>query len=168
MSPAQLLLGFRAWLALLSFWPLLSSQQSLALEPVPQASDTRPTPFLRLRDATLSYNGPDAACTNLTEIRIGWFGPYDAAQSVSPRSGASSSPRVEAEADAAVGMWHAANMAVQEANSQGGLGGLPFQLVPCWTRDPWGSGIALLTRMIYDQQPLAILGSVDSATTPAG
>ena len=31
--------------------------------------------------------------------------------------------------------------------------------------DPWGTGVSQLTRMVYDEQPLALLGSVDSATT---
>ena len=113
------------------------------------------SPFLRLREATLGYHGLEGDFTNLTEIRIGWFGPHDATNHLG--------------ADA----WWAANLAVQEANAQIsdlGLGTsdsrrLPFRLVPRWAVDPWGTGVSQLTRMVYDEQPLALLGSVDSAST---
>jgi branched-chain amino acid transport system substrate-binding protein len=107
-----------------------------------------PTPFFRLRDATLAYNGPEDDITNLTDVRIGWFGPHDATNHL------------------AADMWWAANLAVQEANARTlDYNHLPFRLVPCWTADPWGSGISQLTRMLYEEQPLALLGSVDSAST---
>lgn len=38
-------------------------------------------------------------------------------------------------------------------------------LVPCWADDPWKAGVSLLTRAIYQVSPLAVLGSVDSAST---
>ena len=113
------------------------------------------SPFLRLREATLGYHGLEGDFTNLTEIRIGWFGPHDATNHLG--------------ADA----WWAANFAVQEANAQSSESGLrtsgfhylPFRLVPRWAVDPWGSGVSQLVRMVYDEQPLALLGSVDSAST---
>ena len=43
--------------------------------------------------------------------------------------------------------------------------GSSVSLVACWTADPWKSGAALLTRMVIQHKPLAILGSVDSAST---
>lgn len=112
-----------------------------------------PEPFLRLGDATLGYTGPDDGFTNLTEGRIGWFGPSDGTNRL------------------AADMWWAANLAVREANEQGGCAEnpewsrVPFRLVPRWAVDPWGTGISQLTRMVYEEQPLALLGSVDSATT---
>ena len=162
-----------------------------------------PNRFFRHRDATLAYTGPESDFTNLTEMRIGWFGPHDATNHLG--------------ADA----WWAANLAVQEANEQGGYtphaqsskaghaqaergvyttspparkggagrdpsssdnsdlkrledcapstsagaNGMQFRLVPRWAVDPWGTGISQLTRMIYDEQPLAVIGSVDSAST---
>ena len=42
---------------------------------------------------------------------------------------------------------------------------LPLRLAPRWAADPWGTGVSHLTRMVYDEQPLALLGSVDSAST---
>jgi branched-chain amino acid transport system substrate-binding protein len=117
-------------------------------------SDARAAePFLRLREATLGYHGPDDELTNLTEIRIGWFGPTNLND---PLTG---------------DLWWAANFAIHEANEQGGclwnseLRSLPFRLIPRWAVDPWGTGVSQLTRMVYDEQPLALLGSVDSATT---
>ena len=70
-------------------------------------------------------------------------------------------------------LWWAANLAVQEANARTSDFGprtsdflrLPFRLVARWAVDPWGTGVSQLTRMVYDEQPLALLGSVDSATT---
>ncbi len=104
-------------------------------------------PYRNLRDAALEYHGPEGALTNLNEIRIGWFGPTN----VDDAAGG--------------GMWWAARLAVQEANDRGGVHGRQCRLVPCWAADPWGSGVSRLTRMVYNEQPVALLGSVDSAST---
>ena len=107
-------------------------------------------PFLRFRDATLGYTGPErdqAEPPNLKEVKIGWFGPYDTTN------------------HSAVDLWWAANLAIQQANEQGGCQGLPFRLVPRWAVDPWGTGVSQLTRMIYNEEPVAVIGSVDSPTT---
>jgi branched-chain amino acid transport system substrate-binding protein len=121
-----------------------------------QSAEECPTPDRpRLRDTTLAYNGPSADLTNLTEIRIGWFGP--------------SNPDDPLTGD----LWWSATLAVEEANIQASdsrlpasdFSHLPFRLVPRWTVDPWGTGISQFVRMVYDEQPLALLGSVDSATT---
>jgi branched-chain amino acid transport system substrate-binding protein len=45
------------------------------------------------------------------------------------------------------------------------FGRLPCRLIPRWAVDPWGTGVSQLTRMVYDEQPLALIGSVDSAST---
>ncbi len=111
------------------------------------SAQTSPTPFLNHRARTLEYPGSDIEFTNLTEIRIGWFGPHESTNGWG--------------AD----MWWAASVAIQEANEQGGYHGLPFRLIPRWAVNPWGTGVSHLTRMVYDEQPLAVLGSVDSATT---
>jgi branched-chain amino acid transport system substrate-binding protein len=116
-------------------------------------NSVRDTPFLRLREATLEYHGAEDELTNLTEIRIGWFGPTNADES--------------SNGD----LWRAASLAVREANQSravkpgASFAALPFRLVPRWALDPWGTGISQLSRMVYDEQPLALLGSVDSATT---
>ena len=158
-----------------------------------------PEPFRRLRESTLTYQGTDTDFTNLTEIRIGWFGPTNLDD---PLNG---------------DLWWAANFAIKEANALASADGsarsadlqsavsrisnpqdarnlstpriftslaesnsaiqqtaslryeefarLPVRLIPRWAVDPWGTGVSQLTRMVYEEQPLALLGSVDSATT---
>ena len=81
-----------AALLCLGFLPSTSAAQSADQNPEPR----RP----RLRDTTLGYNGPSDDFTNLTEIRIGWFGPSNLDD---PLTG---------------DLWWAANLAVQEANTQ--------------------------------------------------
>lgn len=101
----------------------------------------------------MSYNGPSEDYANLTEIRIGWFAPSDPAD---PEHG---------------DFWWAADLAVREANTSrtdaapGSFDALPIRLVPRWAPDPWRAGVSLLTRMVYDEPPLAIVGSIDSAST---
>ncbi len=91
--------------------------------------------------------------THRAEIRIGWFGPTNLND---PLTG---------------DLWWAANCALQEANRQAppavgtGAASPPLRLVPRWAVDPWGTGVSQLARMVYEEQPLALLGSVDSAST---
>jgi len=151
-SPSSVVAWKSAMLVLL--WLLTFASGLSAAEPA-NPSPASVTPFRRLRDTTLDYHGSEADFTNLTEIRIGWFGPTNVDD---PLTG---------------DLWWSANLAVQEANAQtwdaglrtSGLPPLPFRLVPRWAVDPWGTGVSQLTRMVYDEQPLALLGSVDSATT---
>lgn len=151
-SPYQC--GFRLQMILVAFGVFAFGHWAAAAQPDTSQS-TAAAPFSRLRETTLEYNGPSDDIPNLTEIRIGWFGPTDASD---PKNG---------------GLWWAANLAIEEANGRittseppsADFARLPFRLVPRWTADPWGSGITLLTRMVFDEQPLALLGSVDSATT---
>jgi branched-chain amino acid transport system substrate-binding protein len=150
------------------------------------------TPFRRLREATLGYHGSEIDLTNLTEIRVGWFGPTNLSDPVNGD------------------LWWAANLAIREVNEQSksppergvhaaspsgvssvsadpktlsssapkrsegcapaasdkpSFQSLPFRLVPRWAVDPWGTGVSQLARMVYEEQPLAVLGSVDSAST---
>ena len=120
-----------------------------------------PEPYANLRDAELGYHGASEDFVGLTELRLGWFGPSD--------------PEDPLTGD----IWWAANLAIEEANTarpEGApsqpiadrpspLAPLPFRLLPRWSVDPWGTGVSQLTRMVYDEQPLALLGSIDSATT---
>ena len=114
-------------------------------------------PYLRLRETALGYHGSESDITHLTEIRIGWFGPTNAAD------------RLTGD------LWWAANLAVNEANESNGSPNLfgpdvdflrlPVRLVARWGVDPWGTGVSQLARMVFDEQPLALLGSIDSAST---
>ena len=103
-------------------------------------------PFFEARSQEAVYAGPGRETPppeDLEEIKIGWFGPDDGQH---PTAGL---------------MWQAATLAVEEANSAGGLHGVPFRLVPCWSENPWGTGVKDVTRLIYDQGVWAIVGAPD-------
>jgi branched-chain amino acid transport system substrate-binding protein len=128
----------------------------LAQLPLLQAA---PEPNANLREAELAYHGPSEDFENLTELRLGWFGPSDVND---PLTG---------------DLWFAATLAIEEANAERSSeetpsptaarpsAPLPFRLIPRWAVDPWGTGVSQLTRMVYEEQPLALLGSIDSAST---
>jgi len=103
---------------------------------------------------------------NLTEVRIGFFGP------------------IEHTPDAIYGqrMLHGAQLAVEEANARGGYGGKPFRLMEHndydnWQAkavygedrptDPtiWGSASNEVVKMVYDDRDWAIFGSISSEST---
>src|SRR5579872_6912967 len=103
---------------------------------------------------------------NLTEVRIGFFGP------------------IEHTPDQAFGqrMLHGAQLAIEEANAQGGYGGKPFRLMlhndyDNWQAkavygddrptDPtiWGSPSNEAVKMVYDDEDWAIFGSINSEST---
>src|SRR5579863_4435459 len=103
---------------------------------------------------------------NLTEIRIGFFGP------------------IEHSPEKAFGlrMLHGAQLAVEEANGRGGYGGTPFKLMlhndyDNWQAktvygddrptDPgiWGSPSDETVKMVYDDRDWAIFGSISSEST---
>ncbi len=135
----------------------LSAAEPLSL---PQAAPPC-TPFLNHRQASLDYHGPAEDMPASGEIRIAWFGPTDDSHALG--------------AD----MWCAANLAIEEANAASapsealssgvapGAGSRceSFRLIPRWAENPWGTGVSQLARMIYEEEPIAVLGSVDSSTT---
>lgn len=103
---------------------------------------------------------------DISEVRIGFFGP------------------IEHTPDQVFGqrMLHGAQLAVEEANAQGGYGGKPFKLMlhndyDNWQAkavygedrptDPtiWGSPSNEAVKMIYDDQDWAIFGSINSEST---
>jgi len=116
---------------------------------------------------TYSGAGRDLpAPTDLTEVRIGFFGP------------------VEPHPQQVFGlrMLHGAQLAVEEANSRGGYGGKPFRLMlhndyDNWQAntvygddrptDPaiWGSASNEVVKMVYDDKDWAIFGSISSEST---
>lgn len=107
-------------------------------------------PFFDRRELPLEYAGPGreaAEPKDLTEVRIGYFGPDDPAH---PDAG---------------DLWCAASLAIEEANRQGGYRGKPFRLVARWSENPWTGGAAQVTRMVYGDGVWALLGGIDSAST---
>jgi len=121
----------------------------LASENAPQEQPA-PQPFFRLREHRTEYAGPgreEPPADEVDEIRIGYFGPDDPAH---PEGGQ---------------MWLAARLAVEEANREGGYRGKPFRLVPAWSENPWGTGVAQVARMVYAERVWAIVGGIDGPST---
>jgi ABC-type branched-subunit amino acid transport system substrate-binding protein len=77
------------------------------------------------------------------EVRIGYFGPSDGDDD----------------------MFAAACLAIERANAAGGDEGTVYRLMPCWSEEPWGSGIKQVVRMVYEDDVCAIIGGVDGPTT---
>lgn len=118
--------------------------------PDPPIPTGRPEPESVLRERGVEYSGPgreDPLPEGLTEVGICWFGPDDPAN---PLGG---------------DLWVAASLAIEEANERGGYHGLPYRLIPAWSDDPWGTGVARLARALYEEQVWAIVGGMDGATT---
>jgi ABC-type branched-subunit amino acid transport system substrate-binding protein len=128
------------------------------------------TPYYEYYQDLIEYNGaareiPDPDLKSLSEIRIGFLAPlYD-------------------HPDQAPGnrMLNGANMAIDEANANGGYGGKPFRLVTHNDYDNWqlssaangvskdsaiwGSASNDAVRMIYDDKVWAMFGSISSEST---
>lgn len=95
------------------------------------------------------YHGPtfNLNVEALEEIPLGYFGPSDS---------------THAEGGTA---WLCAQKAIQKANQEGGLNGKPFRLVPAWSENPWGSGIAQVTRLAYVDHIWGLIGSINGHAT---
>jgi len=107
-----------------------------------------PRPFHRAGPA--EYVGPgreEPPPEGLQEVRLGYFGPN---RPDDPEGGAA---------------WQAAQLAIEEANAAGGYRGLPFRLVAAWSENPWGSGVAGVARLVYDEGVWAIVGGIDGPST---
>jgi len=103
------------------------------------------TPHADFRTHEAQYDGPgrEDLSPDVETVRIGWFGP---AEPNHPTAGL---------------MWCATTMAVEEANAAGGFNGKPFELLPRWSSNPWGTGIQQVTKLIYDDKVWAIAGAPD-------
>jgi branched-chain amino acid transport system substrate-binding protein len=134
---------------LLSLTSILSLIIAAGGEPVFSQKTLSP-PFFDARKNQSAYNGPgreDAEPTGLTEVRIGYFGPCDADH---PDGG---------------DIWLAVNLAIDEANAEGGYRGIPFRLIQAWSESPWSNGAGLVVRMAYVDKVWAIIGGIDGAST---
>ncbi|MFO7902572.1 MAG: ABC transporter substrate-binding protein [Planctomycetota bacterium] len=116
-----------------------------------EAADPSPkSPYFDARRQRTEYRGPEGprvALDQISEVRIGYFGPSDASDPIHGR------------------MWQAARAAVKRANEDGGYQGKPFRLLPVWSENPWGSGVKKLTQLVYEQNVWAIVGGVDGPST---
>lgn len=131
-----------SWLLLTCLAAALSCAANQAASELPAA---RSTPYLNLRQTTLEYRGPDEDVGQNGEIQIAWFAPTAATNALG--------------AD----VWWAANFAVEQANHRANT--LPFRLIPCWSAGPWGATATQLARLAYQERLLAVIGSLDSAST---
>jgi branched-chain amino acid transport system substrate-binding protein len=136
--------------ALLALAIVVSCCLVAGAEPPALQPSAEKTPFFDRRKLPLEYAGPGREAPDpkdLTEVRIGYFGPDDPAH---PEGG---------------DLWCAAVLAIEEANQQGGYHGKPFRLVARWSDNPWTGGAAHVTQMVYTEGVWAILGGIDSAST---
>ena len=107
-------------------------------------------PYFDARMHQPEYVGPAGervTADQLSEIRIGYFGPSDPQN---PLHGH---------------LWRAAQRAIEDANRVGGFEGKPFRLLPAWSDNPWGSGVTQVTQLAYRDRVWAIVGGVDGPTT---
>ncbi len=106
-------------------------------------------PYLDAREHQTEYLGPgrEAPAADVAELRVAYFGPGDADH---PEWG-----------DA----WRGAVLALEEVNAAGGVNGTPLRLLPAWAENPWNAGVTALTRLVYGENVLAIVGGVDGVTT---
>ncbi len=107
-------------------------------------------PFFDARTHQPAYVGPEgdrATADQLSEIRIGYFGPSDPQD---PLHG---------------NLWRAAQRAVEDANRAGGFFGKPFRLLPAWSENPWGSGVTQVAQLVYRDRVWAVVGGVDGPST---
>ncbi len=79
----------------------------------------------------------------LSEVKIGYFGPSDPDD---PLSG---------------DLWLAASLAIEELNRNNGYQGIPYRLIQGWSKNPWGTGISLVTRMVFEERVWALIAPVD-------
>jgi ABC-type branched-subunit amino acid transport system substrate-binding protein len=107
-------------------------------------------PHFDARSRQVEYAGPgreEPEPETPSEVLVAYFGPDD--------------PEYPEGGD----LWLASSFAVEEANRAGGYRGAPFRLVPVWSEDPWGTGVARLARAVYDDGVWAVIGSIDGAST---
>jgi branched-chain amino acid transport system substrate-binding protein len=107
-------------------------------------------PYFDARKEQMQYVGPgreEPEPADLREVAIGYFGPSDPAH---------------AEGE---DIWRAVNLAIEEANAEGGYRGLPLRVIPAWSENPWGTGVSKLVRLVYFDKVWAIIGGIDGPST---
>lgn len=105
--------------------------------------------------STLDYKGAardrsDVDLTTLKTVNIGFLGPLDANNLDAPYG---------------VAMLHGSQLAIEEANARGGYRGKPFALHVHDDLPLWGASSMAIVDMVYKDRDVAMLGSVDSAST---
>ena len=117
------------------------------LAPLPVWPETPPDFAARARTSRYAGPGRDLAePEQVTQVMLGYFGPH--------RPGSFDRD-----------LWLAAQLAIADVNAKGGYRNTPFQLVPAWSENPWGSGVGQVTRMVYATRVWAIIGGPDGPST---
>jgi ABC-type branched-subunit amino acid transport system substrate-binding protein len=115
-----------------------------------RAQDRPAEPYMDRTKHQMLYDGPggdEPEPTDLTEIRLGYFGPSE------PR-------HVQGG-----GFWLGASKALAEVNRDGGYRGLPFRLVAKWSDSPWTAGGRMVVEMAYVDNVWAVIGAIDGVGT---
>jgi branched-chain amino acid transport system substrate-binding protein len=124
---------------------LLTSPSGTAQEdPAPARSEE----YKRTGEEALEYRGPGRELPepDVDEVVLGWFGPGD--------------PDHPAGGD----FWRGATLALEGLNAAGGHRGRPYRLRPGWSENPWGTGVVLVTKMVFEHGAWALLGAIDGAS----
>jgi branched-chain amino acid transport system substrate-binding protein len=161
------------FLTAFSAWPQSAEPQKTPPEPsstqryanmpdeaVPYRRFTKPYKEWYVEENTLEYNG--AARERLLEgivrsktVNIGFLGPIQ------------NNP----ESPYGLAMLHGAQLAIEEANAQGGFRaagmsrGKPYALLVHNDSAQWGASSTEAVKMDFDEHVVAVLGSIDGAST---
>ena len=150
----SVLLAVCATVALAVFGPSRAhGQQATSAE-----DESNSTPYARMADRPPRYEGPDRDAEKDIrgkEINIGLLVPLTGSQ-----------------AEAGRALQLAAELAVEEANQPrrnsagpaGGFGGRAFRLLTRDTSGPWGRASGEVVKLIYADQVVALLTSMEGAT----
>jgi ABC-type branched-subunit amino acid transport system substrate-binding protein len=101
----------------------------------------------------------------LDEIRIGFIGPLEDADLTAQPSGTLPGDRVNLKALTGRRMLRAAQLAVKEANADGGYGGRPFVIVPRTDLVLWGQSSNELVKFVLEDGVWSIISGIDSNHT---
>jgi len=97
------------------------------------------------------FHGPGRnkeVVAEVTEVRIGVFGPTKGTL-----------------AEAGASLRKGTQMAIDQANAEGGYQGIPFRLVFRPDDGPWGTAARQMVKLAYEDKVWAVLGSVDGPNT---
>ena len=108
-----------------------------------------------VRPSTLEYDGaersaPEPKPSTLKTINIGFLGPIS---------------KDDPDSLYGIAMLHGAQMAIDDANAQGGYAGKPFSLKVYDDLPLWGASSMDIVEMYYKQHVWAMLGSINGDNT---
>ncbi len=140
--------------------PSAQRYANMPVEAVPYGKFTKPYKEWFLTDDTLAYNGAarDRVVREILHsktVNIGFLGPIE------------NNP----ESPYGLAMLHGAQLAIDEANAKGGYGvsgmssGRPYELKVHNDSAQWGASSTEAVKMVFDEHVVAVLGSVDAAST---